>query len=782
MAGLRILCLGGFEATCDGEPLEGFESRKVRALLVYLVCQRDRRRQSREHLASLLWSDRDDEAARRNLRQAVYNLNQVFSQAAGSGDDDRRVLADSNHVYLSPDFDAWVDVTAFESALHLGTGAVRDPGQLAEAVSVYRGEFLEGFGTSKAEDFDDWMGAEARRLREAYIEALRALIESFVERGELRFGIPYARRLADVDPLSEEAHRYLIRLYASTGRRGRALRQYQLLEQNLREELGVEPSAASQALVREVLVGADPAAEESDDDPVGPILPLVGREQELDVLRAELARVQRGEARCTLIHGKPGHGKTRLVKSFLHAATRRSETWILLGRCDHELPTAYDPFPQMLAGLLEYQDDSGQEPGEGQGEDPRENPRENTVEPEIEAQDLADLVRLRPDLYALRPDVQLDLTARHGSPAGAVRRAIAGLLASGHSVVLFVDQIHDAPRESVELLENLFTTHRSDRLWILGASARAEIDLPVGLSEHCESLWLSPLTPADLTQAAESLVSESSDSEALAAYLKPRVLGHPLRLVELLNTLWSRGGLRGHDAGSWRLERRFSRGSWDRESTGDLVRDRVQRLPTSARRLATLASVLGHRFDRKVLELAADEHPGVVEIALEILLEKWVIRQAADAWASGRRESDLALWGRGNRGRFEFAHEAIRVGLYKSVQPKRAKVLHSQAADAMLRLYDVDQGLHGSEIAWQLRRAGRDREAVPHLLAAMERARKLGAVGTLQHLRRQVRDVLTRIGDSDADELQRWRSEFEHYDTGTGGISREVIVSLTTGR
>ena len=778
MAALRILCLGGFEATRDGEPLEGFESRKVRALLVYLVCQRDRR-QSREHLASLLWSDRDDEAARRNLRQAIYNLNQVFHQAVGSGDEDRMVLAESNHVYLSPEFDGWVDVAAFESALSLGTGGeVRDPGRLADAVSVYRGEFLEGFGTSKAEEFDDWMAAEARRLRELYIEALRALIESFVERGELRFGIPYARRLADVDPLSEEAHRYLIRLYASTGRRGRALRQYQLLEQNLREELGVEPSAASQALAREVLVGGDPANEESDDDPVGPILPLVGRERELALLRAELGRVQRGEARCTLVHGKPGHGKTRLIKTFLHSSTKRSETWILLGRCDHELPTAYDPFPQMLAGLLEYRDESGLD----EAMESRENESPAIETPEIAAEDLTDLVRLRPDLYDLRPDIQLDLATRFRSPAGAVRRAIAGLLASGHSVVLFVDQIHDAPRESVELLEDLFATHRSDRLWILGATARAEIDLPGGLSEHCESLWLSPLTSGDLTQAAESLVSESSESEALAAYLEPRVLGHPLRLVELLNTLWSRGGLRGQEAGSWRLERRFSHGSWDQESTGDLVRDRVQRLPTSARRLATLASVLGHRFDRKVLEVAADEHPGVVEIALEILLEKWVIRQAADAWASGRRESDLALWGRGNRGRFEFAHEAIRVGLYKSVQPERAKKLHGRAADAMLRVYEVDQGLHGSEIAWQLRRAGRDREAVPHLLAAMHRARRLGAVGTLQHLRRQVRGVLTRVGDSDADELQRWRSEFARYDTGTGGISREVIVSLTTGR
>ena len=759
MAEIKILCLGGLEATRDGQPLDGFESRKVRALLAYLV-SRPHKRHSREQLASLLWSDRDDEAARRNLRQAVYNLNQVL----GSDDAQRVVEADSQHVYLSPSFEVFIDRASFETAVGDVRQTVQDHGRLAEAVSLYRGDFLAGFGTSKAEEFDDWMESESRRLRELYIEALRGLIESYVDRGEMRLGIPYARRLVEADPLSEEAHRYLMRLYASTGRRGRALRQYRELESRLRDELDVEPSPDTQALAHQVLAASDSGIEDGKGDPVGPILPLVGRDSALAELRLELDRVRQGESRLTLIHGEPGLGKSRLVKSFLHSATQRSDTCVLLGRCDREVLRAFDPFPQILAGLLESQD------FESQGDS---NPLTS-----IDTADLADLVRLRADLRALRPSVQVPSESAPCSPAAAVGRVIERLLADDRAVVLFVDQLHDAPDESLELLGFLHQQFRRDRLWILATTSRSNLDLPTTLAGRFQWLSLDGLQAGHVAQAVESLVPRDAESEALRSFLARRVRGLPLRLVELLNTLWARRLLRWQDEGSWCLDPRFDDRTWDLESLDDLVRDRVGRLPTSVRRLATLAAVLGHRFDRKVLEVAAGEHPGVVEIGLELLLENWVIRQADDAWAGGRRESDLVLWGQGNRRRFEFAHEAIRVSLYQSIQKPRRRVLHGEAAEAMMQVYGEEAVHHVDDVAWHLRRAGRDQEAIPQLLAAMRRARRLDAKGTLTLLRRQVRDAMSRVDGVGPETLAEWHSEFARFDPGTGGISPAVLVSL----
>ena len=73
MAQLALARLGPLQATLDGVPIAGFESQKVRALLVYLALEADCPH-GRDALAGLLWPDQPDHAARTNLRQALTNL------------------------------------------------------------------------------------------------------------------------------------------------------------------------------------------------------------------------------------------------------------------------------------------------------------------------------------------------------------------------------------------------------------------------------------------------------------------------------------------------------------------------------------------------------------------------------------------------------------------------------------------------------------------------------------------------------------------------------------
>ena len=57
----------------------------------------------------------------------------------------------------------------------------------------------------------------------------------------------YARRWLRLDPLREEAHRQLMKLYAGTDQRPAALRQYQECVRILEEELGMPPSEETTA-------------------------------------------------------------------------------------------------------------------------------------------------------------------------------------------------------------------------------------------------------------------------------------------------------------------------------------------------------------------------------------------------------------------------------------------------------------------------------------------------------------------------------------------------------
>ncbi len=73
MAHLSIRVLGPFQVSLDGEPVSGFASDKVRALLAYLALSPDRPHR-REALAGLLWPEFPERSARTNLRNALANL------------------------------------------------------------------------------------------------------------------------------------------------------------------------------------------------------------------------------------------------------------------------------------------------------------------------------------------------------------------------------------------------------------------------------------------------------------------------------------------------------------------------------------------------------------------------------------------------------------------------------------------------------------------------------------------------------------------------------------
>src|SRR5439155_11242069 len=72
------------------------------------------------------------------------------------------------------------------------------------------------------------------------------------EKGDLNRALEYARRAVSADPLREEMHHTLMRLYAAIGQPSAVLRQYQDLECCLREALGETPSAETRALAEEL--------------------------------------------------------------------------------------------------------------------------------------------------------------------------------------------------------------------------------------------------------------------------------------------------------------------------------------------------------------------------------------------------------------------------------------------------------------------------------------------------------------------------------------------------
>lgn len=745
--GLRVRLLGGFEVWSGGLLVDGFESQKVRALLAYLVCHPGRVL-ARDHLAGLLWPERNPEAARHALRQAVYNLKASLPVGARAS-----ILGTYNGLQLDPD-GLWTDVAAFEEALRRGRSRESfDVHQLTTAAQLYRGELLSGFFVRDCESFEEWLVVEQERLREAAVDVLRSLVEHYRQRGEHRFGLHYARRLVAVEPLSEEARRDLMRLALLAGRRSLALAEYEKLQVMLRDELGVEPLEETRSLYEAILrEQPDPGEPAPETEVLGPLVPLVGRADALAVLRESWRRTLGGRTGLSLIEGKDGLGKTRLVRSFLGTVAAERRVRILKGR-SHELapPVAYGPIREILASAIAEEAHLAGSPLSG-----------------LPVAALAELARLTPEILELRADIPppgpLTDAAGREPLFEAVARCLEELCRGSEGpsegnpdpLVLFLDDLHLADRSSLDLVEYLLTRLDGLPVWMV-ATGRAGLPLPAGEEGAVHRFELAPLPSSAVLEVATALAGEG-EAAGLATLLEEGSKGLPLAITERINALWDEGALVLGDGERWSLRGDSALPRGDDLET--LCAARLLRLPNSTRRLAYLGAVAGPSFDAALLARSGEEHPAVVDIGLEVLLKRWLIRRHIPWWEGGgqQRESLLWTWG-ARRGDFEFVHPRVRAAFYRHLNPARRQVMHGQLAALLEEEMRRNPAAGYQEsLAWHAAAAGQWDRALTWSLGSAERARALLAPDVAFRWIRQAEDALVRLGDkADPEARERLR-------------------------
>ncbi len=79
-------------------------------------------------------------------------------------------------------------------------------------------------------------------MRLKLVDALDRLSRIELADGRIDDCIATAHRMLEIDPCREDAHRLLMRCYASQGRRYQALRQYEFCQRILRATIDVSPA------------------------------------------------------------------------------------------------------------------------------------------------------------------------------------------------------------------------------------------------------------------------------------------------------------------------------------------------------------------------------------------------------------------------------------------------------------------------------------------------------------------------------------------------------------
>lgn len=314
---LDMRLLGSFEAGLDNHPLADAISGKQRALLAYLGVEA--RPHHRETLAGLLWSDQPNERALHSLRQALSSLR----KALGENHANALLLLRGDTVQLNGSA-CTLDVRQFQEKLaaaqrHYTQRAAPgrlNPRALQQAVSLYRGNFLDQLLISGAPLFEEWVAIRGEALRQQAVEALAMLAEYHERRGEYTAARQRLARLLEIAPWEETAQRELMRLLALDGQWSAAQTQFNTLRRYLSQELGVAPAPETAALFDAIRCDA-PRSERlaprfplaCHNLPPAPT-PFVGREEELDDLAGTLA-----DPGCRLLTllGPGGIGKTRLA-------------------------------------------------------------------------------------------------------------------------------------------------------------------------------------------------------------------------------------------------------------------------------------------------------------------------------------------------------------------------------------------------------------------------------------------------------------------------------------
>lgn len=252
MARISLDTLGGLRVFIDGAPASGFESDKVRALLVYLAAEAGRPHR-RDSLAALLWPERPDKAAQLNLNQALANLRRAIGDREAAAP---LLTADRGGVQVGLAADYRLDLAEFHALLDAcAAHAHRDPAgclacaeRLEAAAALYAGDFLAGFAPRDCAPFQEWAALQRERAHRRAVEGLDMLAASYERRGDRAAALGATRRLVELDPWNEPAHRSLMLLLWRDGQRAAALAQYERLRSTLEVELGADPDEATEAL------------------------------------------------------------------------------------------------------------------------------------------------------------------------------------------------------------------------------------------------------------------------------------------------------------------------------------------------------------------------------------------------------------------------------------------------------------------------------------------------------------------------------------------------------
>jgi class 3 adenylate cyclase/predicted ATPase len=424
--------------------------------------------------------------------------------------------------------------------------------------------------------------------------------------------------------------------------------------------------------------------------------PLVGRDEEIEILLRRWARAKHGEGCVVLISGEPGIGKSRLAETILERLSNEPHTRLRYFCSPHHQDSALYPSISQLERAAGFQ-------------------REDTADQRLDkleavlsqgTNDLSEAVPLLADLLSIPtcgryPTFILTPQKRKEKTLGAQLAQVEGL-ASRRSVLMLWEDVHwsdPTTRESLELLIDRVPTLRV----LMIITFRPEFAPPWIGRPHVTMLNLNRLSRRLRAEMIAHVASGKALPKELADQIVDRTDGVPLFIEELTKTVLESGIVT--EAGDHYAVRESAAPLAIPTTLHASLLARLDRLAPT-RELAQIGAALGRQFSHELISAVATMPQQQIDDALTQLVNaELIFRRGTPPDAE-----------------YTFKHALVQDAAYSTLLRSRRQVIHGRIAAILEDKFSEIATAQPALLARHCAEAGLIEKAIGYRLKAGQQA------------------------------------------------------------